>query len=428
MLVATSNSDRPRFVKPLGVSMTLKEKATTIQRKKIVWVSFLILDTFLHKTSRIEILRHLSKRGYVVYLIAVQSKKKFELKNPDINVISIPLRYVPAVSPLLFSGILLFLLPYYIISLKPDYIVTGPGMPVLSFVWARIFYRFRRLKFVLDIRSTPVEATGLQGFLNTFWFNVSVFAGKKFFDGITIITSLMKKEVCDKFRIDPRNVGIWTSGVSLALFDPDKFEDEGMELRRKFCMNDKFVVFYHGNFGPKRGITECIEGIKILNGNNDSVLFLLGTGPALSEMERMIQMFGIQDKVIIHRPVDYEDVPKYIAMCDVGIVTLPDLPDWRHQCPLKLLEYLSMKKAVIITDIPAHREVVGKNKCGIYIPSVDAKGIAEAITYAHNNRDKLREFGEIGRAIINEKYSWKKVAGDFDHYLTSLEKRSDRKL
>lgn len=407
--------------------MISKEEGTSIQRKKIVWVSFLILDTFLHKTSRIEILRHLSQRGHDVHLIAVRSKKKSVFKDPIINVISIPLRYVPVVSPLLFSGILLFLLPYYIISLKPDYIITGPGVPVLSFIWARLLCRFRRLAFVLDIRSTPVETSGLQGFLNAFWFNVSVFVGKEFFNGMTIITTLMKKEICDKFHIDPRKVGIWTSGVSLTLFDPEKFEDEGMELRRRFGLTDRFVVFYHGNFGPKRGITECIESINILKGKNDSVLFLLGTGPALSEMESMVQRFGIQDKVIIHRPVDYEDVPKYVAMCNVGIVPLPDIPDWRNQCPLKLLEYLSMKKTVILTDIPAHREVVGKNKFGIYIRSADANDIAEAITYASNNSDEIRKYGEYGRTFINERYSWEKVAKDLDDYLISLEDRFDRR-
>ena len=104
-------------------------------------------------------------------------------------------------------------------------------------------------------------------------------------------------------------------------------------------------------------------------------------------------------------------------MCDVGIVPLPDLPDWRSQCPLNLLEYLAMGKVVIATDIPANRKVIGKSKCGIYVSSADPREIAKAIMYAYDNKDELKEWGSYGRAIINAKYSWKKVAEDFENYL-----------
>jgi len=397
------------------------EKSKNLRGKKILWVTFINLDTFLHKTSRIEILRHLAKRGYTVHLVAVRSRKKYALKNANIHVISIPLRYIPIISPILFGGILLLSLPYYIISLNPDFIVTHPGGYIFSFVWVRLLYPFRRLKFVLDIRSTPVETVGLRGYLRTFYFNASVLVAKKLFDGITTITTLMRKEISDKFHINSK-IGVWTSGVSPTLFNPEKIDEEGMELRKKFGLTNKFIVFYHGNFGIKRGIIESIEGVRMLKSKyHDLVLFLLGSGPALPEMQTIVQENGIQDRVLMHSPVDYEEVPKYVAMGDIGIIPLPDLPEWRHQCPLKLLEYLSMKKVVIITDIPAHREVVGKSKCGIYISSGDALEIAKAITYACNNKEKLRQFGSYGRAIINEKYSWEKVAEDFDNYLTALE-------
>ena len=392
-----------------------------LRRKRLVWVSFLILDTFLHKTSRIEILRHLAKRGYTVYLIAVRSRRKYELGNSNIHIISIPLRYVPAISPIIFVGMLLIFLPCYIIYLNPDFIVTEPDISIFGFIWASLLSPFRGFKLALDIRSTPVETVGLRGYLNTFVFNISVFFAKGFFDGMTIITIPMRKEICDKFDIDSRFVGVWTSGVSLTLFNPKKYDEEAMKLRRKIGLTDKFIVFYHGNFGVERRTTEFIKSMEILRSKYpDLVFFLLGSGPALPEMKNIIQKGRIQDRVIIHNPVDYTDVPKYVAMCDIGIVPLPDLPDWRHQCPLKLLEYLSMEKAAIVTDIPAHREVIGNSKCGVYVSSANAKEIARAIAYAYNNKEKMKRFGSYGRAIIRRKYTWNKAAEDFDNYLSAL--------
>jgi glycosyltransferase involved in cell wall biosynthesis len=403
--------------------ITRKERNADVQQKKLIWVSYLFFDISLHKTSRIEILKHLALRGYTVYLIAVRSKNKSEPKESNIHIISIPLRYVPVITPLLFVGILLLLLPYYIVSLKPDFIVTDPNMSILGFIGAPIICRLKRIKLVLDVRSTPVEAIGFNGYLQTLFFDLSVFFAKALFDGMTVITAMMKKEICDKFGIGSKFPGVWTSGVAPDFFDPEKRSIEGKRLRREFGLADKLIVFYHGTFGVRRGLIECIKSIEILkNSNRDLALFLLGSGKALPEIEKTILAKGVQDRVIIHSPVDYRDVPSYIAMCDLGIIPLPDLPDWRNQCPLNLLEYLSMGKVVILTDIPAHREVLGESNCGIYVRSSDPTEIAGALKYALENQDKFKKFGSYGRELIKRKYTWNKVAEDFDRYLDTVKK------
>jgi glycosyltransferase involved in cell wall biosynthesis len=156
----------------------------------------------------------------------------------------------------------------------------------------------------------------------------------------------------------------------------------------------------------------------------DVVLFLLGAGPIVPGLKELIQKEKLQDNVIVHDPVDYAEVPKHIAMCDVGIIPLPDLAYWRFQCPLKLLEYLAMKKVVIATDIPAHRSIIGKEKCGIYISSAKPMEIAKSIMYAYHNREQLEEWGKTGRKIIKQKYTWEKVAKNLENYLLSVDEKS----
>jgi glycosyltransferase involved in cell wall biosynthesis len=108
-------------------------------------------------------------------------------------------------------------------------------------------------------------------------------------------------------------------------------------------------------------------------------------------------------------------------MCDLGIVPLPNIPDWRYQCPLKLIEYLSMEKPVVVTDIPANREVTGESDFAIYVSSADPEEFAKAIKYAYDNRVRLEEAGVAGREIIEDRYNWRKIAQEFEHYLTKLE-------
>ena len=404
-----------------------KEKNTNSRRKRILWISCIVLDISLHKTSRIEILRHLAKRGCDVYLVAMRSKQRYQLKNSRIQTISIPFRNKPPISSALYGLTLLFFLPLYIARIRPDFVITESYEHFFSFIPTVLLFPFRRFKVVLDIRSTPVsrDTVGLRGYLKTFCFDVYVCVAKKLFDGITIITPLMKKEICKKFSIDPRFVGVWSSGASATLFSCEKYIHQGMKLRKKFGLLKKFIVFYHGALGPNRGLLETINAMSLTTREySDIILFLLGNELAIDDLKAMIEKNEIQKNVIIHDAVDYLDVPKYIAMCDVGIVPLPNLPYWRHQCPLKLLEYLAMKKAVIVTDIPANREIVGNSKCGIYISSPNSVEIANSIVRAYQNREKLKKWGASGREIITKRYNWEKAAEDLWNYLLSLKNGS----
>ena len=377
----------------------------------------MILDIHLHKTSRIEILRALAKRGHEVFLVAAYSSKKKEIELTDVPVISIPLRYVPFFSTGAYVLLLFLYLPLFFLHLKPDFVILEPDATILSIVPTLLFPRLKKPKIVLDIRSTPVGISGIGGYLKTLFFTIALNTAKKFFQGITIITPLMKKEVCENYDINSRFVGVWTSGVSTIAFNPENCSET--EMRKKFQLEGKFVVLHHGVFGKKRGIIETIKAIEILkNAYPYLVLFLLGRGDI--NLKDIIKELDLQNMVIVHDTVDYAEVRKYIAMCDVGIVPLPNLSDWRYQCPLNLLEYLAMKKVAIATDIPANRGILRESKCGIYASSANPVAIANAIAYAYNKRSKLREWGTYGRALIEERYSWEKVAENLENYLLEL--------
>lgn len=393
----------------------MQRSQTGQQKKKIVWISPLILDVHLHKTTQIEMLRALAKRGHKVFLFASYSSKKNLHELVDVPVTLIPLRHVRFFSTFAYVVILLLYLPFFLMRWKPDFVIVEPGPVTFSVAPMLLLLRPKGLKIVLDVRSGPV------GKRRSLFFDIALLKAKKFFQGITTITPLSKKKLCKKYNIDSRFVGVWTSGVSIAAFNPNDYSET--EMREKFGLEDNFVIFCHGAFGSPiapRGIIETIQAIGILKSRYPNlVLFLLGRAHSL-HLKDLIRELGTQNMVIIHDPVSYVEVPKYVVMCDVGIVPLPNLSYWRHQCPLNLLEYLAMKKVVIATDMPANRGILGNCKCGIYASSADPKEIAAAIVYAYNNKKMLRKWGACGRMIMEKRYSWDKVAEDLEAYLLQL--------
>lgn len=396
-------------------------------KRKIVWVSSLILDIHLHRTTQLEILKSFGKKGYGTLLIGMRSRKLFRLQDNSADnsfgyprLLVIPIRYFPVLAIFIYSSILTFLLPLIIIRNDPGFVIVQPGISLIGSIPGLVVSKIKKTKVVLDIRTVPVEVEGFRGLLTESGFRVSLFIAKRFFSGITFITLLMKKEICEEVSIKPNRLGVWTSGVSPALFDPNSSLTHGIELKTKLGLSGKFVVFYHGNLSAARGINELVKAAKLLSKKHpDIVLFLLGSGPIASLLKSSTRSENIQN-VILHDAVEHEQVPKFISMCDVCIIPLPDHPQWRSQSPLKLLEYLSMEKVVIASKIPAHTKVLGGHECGIYLSLVSSEEIARAIEFAFLNRDKLEAWGKIGREIVLQKYTWDKVAEDFEQYLLSI--------
>jgi len=334
---------------------------------------------------------------------------------------AVPLRNVPVISPIFYTSILSVFLPIYIIKSKPDFIIYDPNVDILSSIPSLIVSKFRKVHFVLDVRSVPVETVGIRGFLYRFWFAASVLIAKELFDGMTIITPLMRKEICNNFGIDVEKVGVWTCGASPVIFNPKNYTSQKAKLKSQLGFSEKFVVFYHGSFSATRGIIETIKAMKIIKRKYpDVVLFLRGSGPIIPTMKELIKTEELQDTIFIHDPVSHNEVPKFIEMGDVCIVPLPNNSYWRFQCPVKLLEYLAMEKVIIATDIPAHRSIINKEKCIVYIPSIEPQIIAKSIEYAYKNKEKLEEWGKSGRTVILENYTMGKVARDLEDYLLSI--------
>jgi glycosyltransferase involved in cell wall biosynthesis len=388
----------------------------------IAWLSFQNLDRFLSKTAYIEISKNLAELGNQVDFFAIRSKKLFNSDNPKMRLFAVPLRTLPILSAYSYVVLLFLLFPFYVLIRKPDFVITEPKFGSTFFsLELKLVPPSVRPKIIMDIRSTPVALRNFRDSLNSFWFNSSIIIAKETFDGFTVATREMKNQICSEFQMNSTLMHVWKNGVDLKLFSPELYDRD--EIRKTLGLEDKFIVFYHGSFRTNGGIVETIKSIKLLEKKYpDLIFFLLGDGGGLPLFKQIIQENGIQDKIVIHPRVEYNDVPRYIAISDVGIVPLPDIPDWRNQSPLKLVEYLAMKKTVIATDIPANREFIGEDKCGIYLSSVDPEEIAKAIEFAYERKEKLRACEISETTILIKDYDWRKIAEDFESYLREFAK------
>ena len=384
---------------------------------KIIWTNCERFDRNLDKATWIEMMKELLKKEHLVYLILPYSgtRHNFGLGENIVYLPTVPWRGFYSL------GFCLTLFLYLIaitLSDTPHIILLGfkTFFPLVPFmVLSKL--RLIKTKFVLDIRSIPVEVHDLLDRIREQIYKVVLPLTNFFSDGVTVISPLMKKQICDEYNIDKNRVGIWSSGVSLETFD---FEATDHINDTRFG-NKEFIVTYHGTLSQNRGLQETVKAIKLLNRKYpDIAFFMLGDGKAKDELDSLIRELDLQNNVFLHKSVTYEDVPKYIASCNVGILPFPNLNWWRVSSPLKLMEYLAMGKSVIVTNIEAHREVLNNSSCGVFIKSHEPEEIAEGIEKTYHLRNKLRKMGKIGRELVIRKYTWEKQAENLINFLENL--------
>lgn len=306
-------------------------------------------------------------------------------------------------------------------NLDADVVVLRPfnlieSLPIWFF-WKKILGR-KLPKFVLDIRSIvtddPVYIKHLQRKMR-FWFSVKF--AFCYFDGLTMITKIMKKDIQNVVNNFNKKIGIWSSGVNPDMFDPEK----AIDISDKLKINNRFVIMYHGVFSFQRGLQQAIKAIKIVKKYHPEVLFLLlGKGRAKAELEKLINNLNLQNNIMIHDAVSYEHVPDYIKSAKVGLLPFPDIHAWNTSSPIKLTEYLSMGKPVIVTDIEAHREALGNLKCGIFVKDHQPENIAKGIFKIINSRSELHELGKIARSAALEKFTLEQQALKIKKFFNEL--------
>jgi glycosyltransferase involved in cell wall biosynthesis len=375
----------------------------------IFWITKLS-DSSPYKSTQFGMTNALRKNGHHVILYLVHHISKLNKSTKDV-------RFIPVIDTKFLSGFIfgLYLMFYFPVIIKKEKIdvVIVDGDQIFSlFVWV---LRLMKITLIWDIRSLPIDR------VKSMLHDISFTLTKIMVDDLTTISSELKDLLRKKYGIMNKKIGIWSSGVSLEIFQTQidlKFNDN---LKKE---ND-FIVLYHGTYSPTRGVDELVESISFIDSSIQPFITLIIVGIDDKNKRHLVNLseeLHIQNNIKIISPVVQKKIPAYINLADVGVVPLPPENDWwRVSVPLKTLEYLVMAKPVIVTNIPFHNELFEQCQCGINISSNDPRHIAQAIMDMYKNKDQLEILGNRGKNYVRNRYSWDKVSSDLESFIQSVQ-------
>ena len=171
-------------------------------------------------------------------------------------------------------------------------------------------------------------------------------------DRITTVSESLKRSLV-KLGVEEKKIHAVHNAV-----DPDKFLyiADAEELIEKYSLDKNVVVGFVGSFARYHGVEILLDVAERLEKKFENIVFLLVGrnvhGPD-NPMEN-VSTGRFSSAFVFAGEVPHTMIPQHIAAMDIAIV--PDFNDYGS--PMKLFEYMAMKKAVVAPDVAPIREVV----------------------------------------------------------------------
>src|SRR5581483_4100161 len=110
-------------------------------------------------------------------------------------------------------------------------------------------------------------------------------------------------------------------GANVELFDRARLKQEQFQrLRAQINPQSKRVVVFLGSFRPWHGVREFVQVAQLLVRERDDILCLMvGSGELLNAMRARVERARLQDRIVLTGAVQYEQVPYYLALAQVGV-------------------------------------------------------------------------------------------------------------
>jgi glycosyltransferase involved in cell wall biosynthesis len=208
-----------------------------------------------------------------------------------------------------------------------------------------------------------------------------------------------------------RPVSVLPSGTDPARFRPDA--DKRAATRRELGLRDDAIVLLNVSaLEQRKGSWRVIEALPRIRARCPSVRYLiLGEGPHKPHLQARVDELGLREAVIFAGTTS--DLPRYYNAADL-FVMLSDSEAGSVAC----LEAMASGLPTVVSNTGGFAEVVNEAS-GRIVNLQDSSAIADAIIELAQAEDLRARLGAAGRASVVSRFSWERIAEQFDGLLQS---------
>lgn len=287
---------------------------------------------------------------------------------------------------------------------KPD-VIVGFGL-INTYIAAKAAkkHNIPFVYYLIDVLYTLIPEKSLQ------------FIGKQVKKGIIknsdkVITINKKlSEFAVGLGADEDNTLVIEAGIDLERFDP---QIDGSAIRKEYGIkDDELLLFFMGWIYHFAGVKEVAE--ELGKGNHENIkLMVVGDGDAYHDLEDIKEKYNLDRRVILTGKQPYYKIPEFIAAADVCV--LPAYPDeviMQNIVPIKIYEYMAMRKPVISTNFQGIKTEFGDQNGVFYV------NLPEDVINLSLKID-LKFYGKVARKFIGTN-DWEFITDKFELVLRRI--------
>ncbi len=284
---------------------------------------------------------------------------------------------------------------------SPPLFVGAAGL-ILSFL--------RRLPLFIEIRDLWPESAVQMGELNgQRAIQLSTMLEESCYRRASHIVAVTKgiKERLVERGIAAEKITVIPNGANTDLYIPRPVD---RDLQARLGLKPEyFVVIYTGLIGLIHGLETILETASLFADHKNIRFLIVGDGPRKMAILRMRETMPVNN-ILIHDAVPESELPKYIALADIGLHVQKDLAVSAMALPVKMFSYMACERPVLLAIRGEAAELLQEAKAGIVVPPEDPAALAEAILELQSDPERCREYGRNGRLTVEKLYSRKAQA------------------
>jgi len=229
-------------------------------------------------------------------------------------------------------------------------------------------------------------------------------------DRVLVINEKLRDYVVEMGAF-PERTQVLRAGIDTNRFDP---ANGGDAIRQRYGLTKEDVVlFFMGWLYPFSGLKEVASRLARID-NDNLKLLVVGEGDAYEELQQIRETCNLQGRVILTGKKPYQEIPAFIAASDICLLpAYPNEPIMQNIVPIKMYEYMAMKKPVIATKLPGVTKEFGEDNGVVYVDSPEDV-IARATELVQSGR--IVELGSKARRFV-ERNSWDNITDEFEKIL-----------
>ncbi len=183
-----------------------------------------------------------------------------------------------------------------------------------------------------------------------------------------------------------------------------------MDINNK-KQNGKFVLMYHGFIVERHGLDILIKSIKKLENRIPGLeLAVFGDGGFVPKFLELVSELNLRDKVKYFGPKPLEDIAKQISEINLGVIPNRITPFTQINFPVRIFEYICLKKSVIVPRTQGIRDYFSENSINYFDPDSE-NDLADVIYRIYSNPEKSKEILLNGYKVY-QNYSWSKQSNN----------------